>query len=96
MMISIKLDASLAKIDEVVKRASPFMKLTLYVAGHTDTVGGTTKNRKLSLERAIAIGRYLGNKQRAITIASPGLARRSRRSRRPTRPINPRIAAPTT
>lgn len=38
-----KLDASLAKITEIVKRGERFMKMKLYVAGHTDTVGPTRR-----------------------------------------------------
>ncbi|HEX2569013.1 MAG TPA: OmpA family protein [Polyangia bacterium] len=53
-----KLDASLVKIREAVRRAAPFTKVQLYLAGHTDTVGGKEKNRKLSLARARAIGVY--------------------------------------
>jgi outer membrane protein OmpA-like peptidoglycan-associated protein len=67
-----KLDASLGKIEEVVKRAAPFMKLTLYIAGHTDTVGPAAKNRKLSLDRASAIGQYFRSKKLAIPIAVAG------------------------
>jgi outer membrane protein OmpA-like peptidoglycan-associated protein len=57
-----KLDASLAKITDVAKVAGTFMKLTLYVAGHTDTVGSAASNRKLSRGRAVAIGRYFRGK----------------------------------
>lgn len=53
-----KLDASLVKIREAVRRAAPFTKVQLYIAGHTDTVGGSEKNRKLSLGRAKAISLY--------------------------------------
>jgi len=53
-----KLDASIAKIDEIVKRSEKFIKMRLYVAGHTDTVGDGAKNRKLSLDRARAIAAY--------------------------------------
>lgn len=53
-----KLDASLADIRDIVKRSEKFVKMQLYVAGHTDTVGPAEKNRKLSLARAKAIGRY--------------------------------------
>src|SRR5580704_5881402 len=45
-----KLDASLAKIQDIAKRTQPFLKLTLYIAGHTDTVGSAASNRKLSLD----------------------------------------------
>lgn len=53
-----KLDASIDKIKDVVAKAGKFMKVRLYVAGHTDTVGPSAKNRKLSLARATAIGSY--------------------------------------
>lgn len=55
---SSKLDGSVGKIADVVKRSEKFMKMTLYVAGHTDTVGPSAKNRKLSLDRARAIAAY--------------------------------------
>lgn len=63
-----KLDASLAKITEVVKRSEKFMKTRLYIAGHTDTVGPSSKNMKLSLARANAIGQYFKKKGLAIPI----------------------------
>jgi outer membrane protein OmpA-like peptidoglycan-associated protein len=50
-----KLDASLETITATAARASKFMKVALYVAGHTDTVGPSAKNRKLSVARARAI-----------------------------------------
>jgi outer membrane protein OmpA-like peptidoglycan-associated protein len=67
-----KLDASLAQIDDIVKRAGRFMKLKLYIAGHTDTVGPPAKNRALSLARAVAIGAYLRKKGLAIPIIVAG------------------------
>jgi outer membrane protein OmpA-like peptidoglycan-associated protein len=67
-----KLDASLARLDEIVKRAGRFMKMKLYIAGHTDTVGPPDKNRKLSLARAIAIGAYFRKNGLAIPIAVAG------------------------
>ncbi|CAN5711291.1 hypothetical protein BH11MYX2_BH11MYX2_00430 [soil metagenome] len=53
-----KLDASLTAITDAAKNAEKFMKLRLYVAGHTDTVGAGDKNKKLSLDRARAIATY--------------------------------------
>jgi outer membrane protein OmpA-like peptidoglycan-associated protein len=67
-----KLDASLAKITEVVKRGERFMKMRLYVAGHTDTVGPDGKNRKLSLGRARAIASYFRSKGLKLPIAFAG------------------------
>jgi outer membrane protein OmpA-like peptidoglycan-associated protein len=67
-----KLDASLAKIDEVVKRSARFIKMQLYVAGHTDTVGTSAHNRTLSLARARAIAAYFRAKGLALPIAYAG------------------------
>jgi outer membrane protein OmpA-like peptidoglycan-associated protein len=67
-----KLDASLGKIDDIVKRSGKFMKLRLYVAGHTDTVGPAAKNKKLSLARATAIGQYFHKHGVAIPISVAG------------------------
>lgn len=67
-----KLEASLAKIAAIVRRSQRFMKMTLYVAGHTDTVGTGARNRKLSLARARAIATYFRRKGLAIPIAFAG------------------------
>lgn len=67
-----KLDASVTKIAEVVKRGAKFMKMRLYIAGHTDTVGPTAKNRKLSQGRALAIASYFKKKGVSIPIAIAG------------------------
>ncbi|HVK89401.1 MAG TPA: OmpA family protein [Kofleriaceae bacterium] len=67
-----KLDASLAKIDEVVKRSQKFVKMRLYIAGHTDTVGNNAKNRKLSLDRARSIAAYFRKQGLALPIAFEG------------------------
>ena len=67
-----KLDASLAKISDIIKRGQKFMKMRLYIAGHTDTVGPSAKNRKLSIDRALAIGSYFKRKGLAVQIAVAG------------------------
>lgn len=67
-----KLDASLARIAEVVKRSEKFVKLQLYVAGHTDTVGPSAANLALSLDRARAIAGYFRRKGLALPIAFAG------------------------
>jgi outer membrane protein OmpA-like peptidoglycan-associated protein len=69
---SLKLDASLVAIQGVVKRSEKLMKMRLYIAGHTDTVGPNAKNRKLSLDRALAIASYLRKKGLKIPIAFAG------------------------
>jgi outer membrane protein OmpA-like peptidoglycan-associated protein len=67
-----KLDASVAKIDAIIKRSARFVSLKLYVAGHTDTVGSTPSNRKLSLARARAIATYFRGHGIALPIAYAG------------------------
>lgn len=67
-----KLDASLAQITLHQRRIEKFMKLRLYVAGHTDTVGPNAKNRTLSLARARAIAGYFRKKGLALPIAVAG------------------------
>jgi len=67
-----KLDASVDKIAVVARRAEKFMKLRLYIAGHTDTVGSSAKNRKLSLDRARAIATYFRKKGIALPIMYAG------------------------
>jgi len=67
-----KLDASLAKIGDVVKKSSKYIKMQLYVAGHTDTVGSSASNRKLSLDRARAIAAYFRKHGIALPIAYAG------------------------
>jgi outer membrane protein OmpA-like peptidoglycan-associated protein len=67
-----KLDASIAKIAEVVTRSEQLIKMKLYVAGHTDTVGPSAKNRQLSLARARAIAAYFRAHGIALPIAYAG------------------------
>ena len=67
-----KLDASLKKIDEVAARAARFVQVRLYVAGHTDTVGGGDHNRKLSLDRARAIAEYFRKRGLRLPISYDG------------------------
>lgn len=67
-----KLDASVVAITDIVKRSEKFVKMQLFIAGHTDTVGPSAQNRKLSLDRARAIGRYLRNHGVALPILVAG------------------------
>src|SRR5690606_12696623 len=67
-----KLDASLAEIRRIVARSGRFMKMKLYVAGHTDTVGPAARNRSLSHRRALAIARYFRSKGLSIPIEVAG------------------------
>ena len=67
-----KLDASVTKIKQAIEKSERFMKMKLYVAGHTDTVGDGAKNRKLSFDRALAIATYFKKKGIAIPIVAAG------------------------
>ena len=100
-----KLDASLTKIGEVVKRSEKFVKMQLYVAGHTDTVGPAGKNLALSLDRARAIAGYFRRKGLALPIVYAGFGEQvlkvstpdetdERRNRRADYVIAPRGAPP--
>jgi len=100
-----KLDASLARIAEVVKRSEQFVKMQLYVAGHTDTVGPAGKNLALSLDRARAIAAYFRRKGLALPIAYAGFGEQvlrvstpdetdERKNRRADYVIAPRGAPP--
>jgi outer membrane protein OmpA-like peptidoglycan-associated protein len=56
-----KLDGSYQKIIDAVelaRKADGSLQVRLFIAGHTDTVGSTSDNRKLSLERARAIAAW--------------------------------------
>lgn len=56
-----KLDASYKKIVEAVDKArasEPTIDVKVYIAGHTDSVGGSDDNRKLSQARARAIAKW--------------------------------------
>ncbi len=68
---AVKLDTSFAKIAEIAKRVS-FVKMQLYVAGHTDTVGPNDKNLRLSNLRALAIAKYFRKKGLTMPIAFAG------------------------
>jgi outer membrane protein OmpA-like peptidoglycan-associated protein len=67
-----KLDAAFTRIAEAAKKAAPFVKVILYVAGHTDTVGTRDSNHKLSLDRAKAIAGYFREKGIKFPIAFAG------------------------
>lgn len=63
-----KLDKSYALISEAVSKFGSLATLRLYVAGHTDTMGGTQYNRGLSLNRARAIAQYFRRKGLRIAV----------------------------
>ncbi len=70
-----KLDAGYKKIVEAVeevRRAVPNEPVRLFIAGHTDTVGSSADNRKLSLARARAIGAWFRDRGLPLPIAVAG------------------------
>jgi outer membrane protein OmpA-like peptidoglycan-associated protein len=66
-----KLEASFAKVAEAVAK-HPEIKVTLFIAGHTDTVGDAPSNLRLSRQRALAIARWFRQRGLRIGIAYEG------------------------
>jgi outer membrane protein OmpA-like peptidoglycan-associated protein len=66
-----KLEASFAKVNEALGR-HPEIKVTLFIAGHTDTVGDASYNLRLSRQRAQSIARWFRQRGLKIPIAFEG------------------------
>lgn len=68
-----KLEASLQKINAALaQHKAEFGRPTLFVAGHTDTVGGDGHNLKLSQARAQSISRWFKSRGLRIPVAYEG------------------------
>jgi outer membrane protein OmpA-like peptidoglycan-associated protein len=70
-----KLDKSYQRIVDAVaevRKADPGLAVRLFIAGHTDTVGGAADNRKLSLARARAIAGWFHDRGLPLPIAYAG------------------------
>lgn len=69
-----KLDAAFGKIQEVLAKdkAREHKNLTLYIAGHTDTVGNNAYNLQLSQRRAQSLARWFRQRGVRIPIAFEG------------------------
>jgi outer membrane protein OmpA-like peptidoglycan-associated protein len=67
-----KLEASLTKINEAVKLHQDLGAITLFVAGHTDTVGSTAHNLTLSRARARSIASWFAAHGLKIAITFEG------------------------
>ncbi|HKU44381.1 MAG TPA: OmpA family protein [Polyangiales bacterium] len=64
-----KLDEPIVLLEDAVARYAHMMDIGLYVIGHTDTVGPTTDNQRLSEKRASAIAKvFLGRDLKALPI----------------------------
>jgi outer membrane protein OmpA-like peptidoglycan-associated protein len=74
-----KLEAAFAKLNEVLEkdRGRQHPGLTLYIAGHTDTVGGEGYNLKLSQARARSIGAWFRKRGVRMPIAYEGFGESS-------------------
>lgn len=68
-----KLEATLAQISAAVEEHKDLGAITLFVAGHTDTVGSPQHNLELSRRRAQAIAVWFRGHGIKIPIASAGL-----------------------
>lgn len=67
-----KLDASLGLINDAIAKHRELGAITLYVAGHTDTVGDAAYNLKLSQARARSIASYFRARGLRVPIAYEG------------------------
>jgi outer membrane protein OmpA-like peptidoglycan-associated protein len=61
-----KLEASFTKVSEALARHPEIQGVALFLAGHTDTVGDSDSNLRLSRQRAQAIARWF--RQRGLRI----------------------------
>lgn len=66
-----KLEASFVKVTESLAK-HPEIKVTLFIAGHTDTVGDASYNLRLSRQRAQSIARWFRQRGLKIPIAFEG------------------------
>lgn len=85
-----KLQASLEKIRELSAKHAELGKVTLYVLGHTDTVGSAEHNLVLSRKRARAIAAWFKARGLAIPIAYEGLGERAPLVKTPDETDEPR------
>lgn len=67
-----KLEDSYAKIAEAIAKHADLGPITLFIAGHTDTVGKPADNFRLSEQRARAIAAWFQKRGLSIAIAYEG------------------------
>lgn len=71
------LEASLQKVTEVISKHAELGKITLYIVGHTDTVGSAEHNLALSRRRARSIAAWFKGRGLKSPIAYEGLGESS-------------------
>ncbi len=69
-----KLDAAFARLGEILAKdkEKKYRSITLFIAGHTDTVGDSGYNLKLSRERARAIAAWFRHRGARVALAFEG------------------------
>jgi outer membrane protein OmpA-like peptidoglycan-associated protein len=72
-----KLEASLQKVTDALSKHKELGKITLFIVGHTDTVGSSEHNMGLSRKRARAIAAWFKSKGLRTPIAYEGLGETS-------------------
>jgi outer membrane protein OmpA-like peptidoglycan-associated protein len=72
-----KLEASLDKIKEAITKHKDLGGIALYIAGHTDTVGGADHNLSLSRRRARSIAAWFRSHGLKMPISYEGLGEHS-------------------
>jgi len=87
-----KLDAAFGKVQEVLSKdkAREHKNLTLYVAGHTDTVGNAGYNLKLSQARAQSLARWFRQRGVRIPLAFEGFGENALKVQTPDQTDEPR------
>lgn len=87
-----KLDAAFARVQEVLAKdtAREHPNLTLYIAGHTDTVGNNAYNLRLSQARAQSLARWFRVKGVRIPIAYEGFGETALKVATPDQTDEPR------
>jgi outer membrane protein OmpA-like peptidoglycan-associated protein len=87
-----KLDEAFAKVQEVLAKdkAREHKNLTLYIEGHTDTVGNAGYNLKLSQARAQSLARWFRQRGVRIPIAYEGFGETALRVQTPDQTDEPR------
>jgi outer membrane protein OmpA-like peptidoglycan-associated protein len=72
-----KLEASYTKVTEILSTHQDLGAITLFIAGHTDTVGRSEDNLRLSVRRAEAISKWFRKRGLSLSIVYEGFGESS-------------------